>query len=167
MLEQIKWLEKNHEMEINKLRSSQRDSDFVKMLYAQLSLTFEQNIQPLGDIASDYFQNGNNAASFMKHFQKQFKLLWSSKEMWQQIENYINRTYNNCFSHLLDISPNLTTEERHLAMLSILGFNSMAVAICMGYKSQNVVYAMKSKLKKKLGLDCSIEEYLKSWEMKA
>ena len=27
--------------------------------------------------------------------------------------------------------------------------------------------SIESKLKKKLGLDCSIEEYLKSWEMKA
>ena len=180
--QQIKWLEQNHLSEINKtslelantkaqlqtkidqLRTSQSDADFVKTLYAHLNAAFERNLQPLGEIASDYFQSDKNATLFMSRFQKQFKQLWTNNDVWRQIEQHINDTHNNCIIRLMRLHPDLSNEELHLVMLTILDFNSMAIAICLGYKSQNVVYAMKSKLKKKLHLNSSIEEYLRILE---
>ena len=156
----IKEKLQNQVVENIKLRESQTHNEFVKSLYAQLSITFSQNIQPLGEIASDYFQVKNNATLFMKRFHAKFNSLWKSNDIWHQIENYINNNRNNCFSRLLKLHPNITNEEQHLILLLLLGFNSMAIAICLGYKSQNVVYSVKSRLKKKLKIDESIEEYI-------
>ncbi|MBP3737549.1 MAG: hypothetical protein J6I72_00680 [Muribaculaceae bacterium] len=150
----------NQAHEIDKLRALQDDNDFVKTLYAQLSAIFEQNIKSLGEIASDYFQSGKNASLFMNRFSEQFKMLLSSNEVWEQIETQVNKTHNNCISRLIQIHPNLSIEERHLAMLSVLNFSSIATAICLGYKGPNVVYTKKSNLKKKLEINCSIEDYL-------
>ncbi|MBO4871196.1 MAG: hypothetical protein J5565_04350 [Muribaculaceae bacterium] len=144
----------------SKLRVLQTDTEFIKSLYAQLSVTFSQNLQPLGHIASDYFQSGNNATLFMKRFYNHFNRLWSSKDMWVQIENHINNTRNNCFAKFLELHPKISQEEKHLILLLLLGFNSMAITICLGYKSQSVIYSVKSRLKKKLRINENIDDYL-------
>ena len=153
------------EQEIQELRKPQSsDSEFVSLLYSQLSSTFDQCIRPLGDLASDYFEIGNNAVVFMKHFRNHFNTLWKDQGMWLQIENYINKNHNNSIVKLTLKHSNLTDDDLHLLMLIILGFNSTAISICLCYKSLNVVYVSKSRLKRKLQISCSIEEYLKILE---
>ena len=102
----------------------------------------------------------------MNQFSAQFLNMWTNDNVWQQIENQINKTHESFVAHFLDLHPNTSNEELRLIMLTMLRFNPMAISICLGYKSQNVVYAMKSKLKKKLGINCSIEEYIQTIEHK-
>ena len=189
LMEQMEWLEKHYKnaiielqnkketellsaqeqlnqqiIENNKLQILRNDAEFIKNLYARLYIAFEQNIQPLGKLASDYYQNEKNAVTFMKRFSSHFTKLWDNNDMWNQIKEHINNTHNNCILKFQELYPKLSQEELHLVMLTALNFNAMAIAICLGYKSQNVVYSMRSKLKKKLKINCSIEEYIQNLE---
>ncbi|MBP3738827.1 MAG: hypothetical protein J6I72_07240 [Muribaculaceae bacterium] len=150
--------EKNQE--IMTLRQMHSDTELVRVLYAQLSALFEKNFVPLEKMACDFFQHGQNASLFMKDFSNQFNQIWKSQNMWRQIERYINEKHNNCLIRFAQTHPNISDDQLHLIMLVKLGFSSMAIAVCMEYGSQEVVYAVKSRLKKKLGIKDSIEEYL-------
>ena len=149
----------------DKLKSIQTDAELMKMVNVQFKVAFQNCIQRLGEFASDYYERGEKATSFISQFKTEFDTCWKSGDFWTAMENHINASRNNAISKIKDAHPNISISELRLIMLIMLDFDPMAIAICMGYKNTSVLYSMKNKLKRKLDHHNhkTLEEYLASF----
>ncbi len=151
-------------VEIGSLRQQQKDLDFIKLLYAQLSASFNNVVMSLGDLAGDYYHIGSNADLFMKRFQRKFDENWNDHDLWNQIEEHINQTHAHALERMLATHSNITQREKKLLMLTILGFSPAAIAVCLKYSNPNVTSVMRKKLEKRLGINCRLEHYLDTFK---
>ena len=145
-----------------KLKLLQSDNEIMKLLNANMKSAFDNCISPLGDIAADYYEHGANASRFIERFNNEFQSCWREQDFWTAIEQHINQTRNNAIERITSVHHNITTSELRLIMLTILDFDATAITICLGYRNPNVLYSMKNKLKKKLGIrENTLDGYLK------
>ena len=98
----------------------------------------------------------------MEKFRNEFSSCWKNEDLWSQIEILLNKDNNNALTKIYETHPTLTDVEKHLLILSILDFDSMASAICLGYRNLDVLYSKRNKLKNKLGIKVSIPSYFRS-----
>ena len=136
------------------------DIEFLQMLYSRLQSTLDSVINSLGGIAEEYYHNGKNANVFMKEFHKRFDETWNDEHLWEQMETHINHTRANALSNLYKKHPDLTNREKHLLMLTALKFSPAAIAVCLNYGTKKSTSSMRGKLKKRLGINCSVDAYL-------
>ena len=142
------------------LDSAHSDNEMLKQLYAKLSKAYCQVVEALGQIADDYYPHQQSANAFMKQFKLTFEKIWGENDTWAEIETHINHKYNNAIQRLNKLHPELTPAEKRLILLSVIGFDNTAIAICLNYKSPAVAAVMKTKLKKKLGIEGDLKAYI-------
>ena len=58
--------------------------------------------------------------------------------------------------------PELNDRELLLLALTCMGFSYIQIAIIMGYSNATSVSVIKQRLVKKMGLDCSLNEYIQN-----
>ena len=145
---------------VDMLRRKQMDTEFIQTLYAQLSAAFEDVIQSFGGMARDFTIFGKNADIFIKKFQKRMQSFVENQELWTRIETHINQSRKNALKNFCAAYPGLNEKERRLVMLTILGFDSNAIAVCLGYNGPKVVSAVRSRLKKRLSIESDLEAYV-------
>ncbi len=141
---------------MEQMQMEQRDTEFLQSLYAQQSAALEDVIQSFGGMAKDFKVYGHDAGVFVKKFQKRMKNSLENNEFWSHIEQHINQTRHNALKHFFADHPDLNEKERQMVMLSVLGFNTDAIAVCLGYNNQKVAATIRSRLKKTLGIDGDI-----------
>ena len=150
--------------DIERLKSTLSDAELMKLVNVQFKVAFQKCIQRLGDIATEYYEHGDEATCFIGRFKSEFDTCWKSQNFWTAMENHINASRNNAIRKIKDTHPEIAIYELHLVMLVMLDFDPMAIAICLGYKNTSVLYSMKNKLKKKLKTDSkTLEEYLETF----
>lgn len=152
------------EAEATVLSLSRKNADikFIQTLYAQMSAAFAKWIEDFAGMANDYYLYQGNAEKFMKKFKTHLEQNINGIDLWQQIESFINSTHHGALKAFREKHPEVPANELKLLMLSVLGFDVNATAICLGLRSANVVYSLKSRLKKRLHCSSAPEVYLLS-----
>ena len=108
-------------------------------------------------IEACYHEPNNRIAENMKRI---VKFQDSNKDNWVKLYDYIDVEHNNIMTRTRETYPDLNDRELLLLALTCMGFSYIQIAIIMGYSNATSVSVIKQRLVKKMGLDCSLNEYI-------
>ena len=101
-------------------------------------------------------------SEFMNEFRAFFQA--TSKDgavdFWDILDTQVDSLYGRAYQRMLEKHSNLSEKDIKIICMSVLGFSSEMMATCLQHKS-GYIDTMKNRIKKKLGINCSIPEYLK------
>ena len=108
-------------------------------------------------IEACYHEPNNRIAENMKRI---VKFQDSNKENWEKLYAYIDLEHNNIMTRTRGQYPQLNDKDMLLLALSCMGYSYIQTAIIMGYSNATSVSVLKQRLAKKMGLDCTLNEYI-------
>ena len=111
-------------------------------------------------IEACYHEPNNRIAENMKRI---VKFQDSNKDNWVKLYDYIDMEHNNIMTHTRNTYPQLNDRDLLLLALTSMGFSYIQTAIIMGYSNATSVSVIKQRLAQKMGLDCSLNEYIKRY----
>ena len=112
-------------------------------------------------IEACYHEPNNRIAENMKRI---VKFQDSNKDNWVRLFDYIDLEHNHIMTRTRENYPELNDRELLLLALTCMGFTYIQIAIIMGYSNATSVSVIKQRLVKKMGLDCSLNEYIQNNE---
>ena len=108
-------------------------------------------------IEACYHEPNNRIAENMKRI---VKFQDSNRDNWVRLYDYIDLEHNNIMTRTREQYPELNDRELLLLALTCMGFSYIQIAIIMGYSNATSVSVIKQRLVKKMGLDCSLNDYI-------
>ena len=108
-------------------------------------------------IEACYHEPNNRIAENMKRI---VKFQDSNKENWEKLYAYIDLEHNNIMTRTREQYPQLNDKDMLLLALSCMGYSYIQTAIIMGYSNATSVSVLKQRLAKKMGLECTLNEYI-------
>ena len=110
-------------------------------------------------IEACYHEPNNRIAENMKRI---VKFQDSNRDNWVKLYDYIDLEHDNIMTRTRENYPQLNDRELLLLALTCMGFTYIQIAIIMGYSNATSVSVIKQRLVKKMGLDCSLNEYIQN-----
>ena len=104
-----------------------------------------------------YHEPNNRIAENMKRI---VKFQDSNRDNWVKLYDYIDMEHNNIMTRTREQYPQLNEKDLLLLALTCMGYSYIQTAIIMGYSNATSVSVIKQRLAKKMGLDCSLNEYI-------
>jgi len=110
-------------------------------------------------IEACYHEPNNRIAENMKRI---VKFQDSNKDNWVKLYDYIDLEHDNIMTRTRENYPQLNDRELLLLALTCMGYSYIHIAIIMGYSNATSVSVIKQRLVKKMGLECSLNEYIQN-----
>ena len=108
-------------------------------------------------IETCYHEPNNRIAETMKRI---VKFQDSNRDNWVKLYDYIDMEHNNIMTRTRKNYPQLDDRDLLLLALTCMRFSYIQTAIVMGYSNATSVSVLKQRLAKKMGIDCSLNEYI-------
>ena len=108
-------------------------------------------------IETCYHEPNNRIAENMKRI---VKFQDSNKDNWVKLYDYIDLEHDNIMTRTRENYPQLNDRELLLLALTCMGYSYIHIAIIMGYSNATSVSVIKQRLVKKMGLECTLNEYI-------
>jgi len=83
-------------------------------------------------------------------------------DFWYMLRTQVDQIHSGAIEKMLLKHPQLSEKDIQIICMLALGFSSEMMATCLQHKS-NYIETLKNRLKKKLGIKCSIVEYLEQF----
>ena len=116
----------------------------------------------LDEISQYVADNGQNISmikAMIADFSKDTKVL---NEFLEIICIYVNNKYDHLLDRLKCIHPSLSKGDIQLMALIASGYTTAMMVSCFGFSSRTSLDTKKNRLKKKIGINCSIADYINS-----
>ena len=155
MIEGLKHEAKNHMLVMDAL---QHNIDNLKIKDVQTRDFVNSQLTLLKEIAVASYSEQDSKLG--KCLRKILHLQHQNKEKWSQLYKYIDIEYNNILSNTQKNYPQLDDNDLLLIALNCLGFSYIQTAMIMGYSNATSIGTIKNRLAKKMGLDCSLNDYI-------
>ncbi len=110
-------------------------------------------------IEACYHEPNNRIAENMKRI---VKFQDSNKDNWVKLYDYIDLEHDNIMTRTRENYPQLNDRELLLLALTCMGYSYIHIAIIMGYSNATSVSVIKQRLVKKMGLECTLNEYIQN-----
>jgi len=108
-------------------------------------------------IEACYHEPNNRIAENMKRI---VKFQDSNRDNWVKLYDYIDMEHNNIMTRTQENYPQLNDRDLLLLALTTMGYSYIQTAIIMGYSNATSVSVIKQRLAKKMGLECTLNEYI-------
>lgn len=108
-------------------------------------------------IEACYHEPRNRIAENMKRI---VKFQDSNRDNWVKLYDYIDVEHNNIMTRTRENYPQLNDRDLLLLALTCMGYSYIQTAIIMGYSNATSVSVIKQRLAKKMGLECTLNEYI-------
>lgn len=159
--EKKRAVERNQEMEerIRVAESYMHKLQEVTSRNETLKSIVESHIESMRKLVKSSYGMPDN--DFMREFNKvAFISSAADKGFWAKLRDYINLNYGNLIEDIRQGYPEVNEQELIIIELMCCDFTMHEIAICMGYKDKDSVRSIKSRIKGKLGLSESLDEFL-------
>lgn len=116
----------------------------------------------LDEISQYVTDNGENISiikGMIADFSNDKKVL---NEFLEIICIYVNNKYDHLLDRLKCIHPSLSKGDIQLMALIASGYTTAMMVSCFGFSSRTSLDTKKNRLKKKIGINCSIADYINS-----
>ena len=116
----------------------------------------------LGDVTEACYHTPNNVLS--KEINSIIRFHKKNSEMWERLYEYINMEYNNLISDTKKNYKNLKSKDILLLALTCLDYSCAQIAIITGYSNATSISGNRQRLARKMGLDCSLNDYIAKYK---
>ena len=116
-------------------------------------------LDEISQYVADNGQNISMVKAMIADFSKDKKVL---NEFLEIICIYVNNKYDHLLDRLKCIHPSLSKGDIQLMALIASGYTTAMMVSCFGFSSRTSLDTKKNRLKKKIGINCSIADYINS-----
>ena len=116
-------------------------------------------LDEISQYVADNGQNISMVKAMIADFSKDKKVL---DEFLELICIHVNNKYDHLLDRLKCIHPSLSEGDVQLMALIASGYTTAMMVSCFGFSSRASIDTKKNRLKKKLGINCSIADYINS-----
>jgi hypothetical protein len=146
--------------QITDLTELQHSINELKINDERLKMFISSNMGMMREmIEACYHEPNNRIAENMKRI---VKFQDSNKDNWVKLYDYIDMEHNNIMTRTREQYPQLNDKDLMLLALTCMGYSYIQTAIIMGYSNATSVSVLKQRLAKKMGLDCTLNEYIEN-----
>ena len=151
-------LKDQSQSQMNDLSHLQGNISEMKIKDEQLKDFISSNLGMMREmIEACYHEPNNRIAESMKRI---VKFQDSNKDNWIKLYDYIDMEHNDIMTHTRNNYPQLDDRDPLLLALTCMRYSYIQTAIIMGYSNATSVSVLKQRLAKKMGLDCSLNDYI-------
>ena len=122
------------------------------------------HMEMMKDVMEECYHYGNNIPS--KKIKKILQFQSLNKEKWVKLFGYLDLEYDGIISKTHAIYPSLSDKDLLLISMTTLDFSYIQTAMVLGYNNATTISSMKQRLAKKMGLECSLNEYISRFKHK-
>ena len=83
-----------------------------------------------------------------------------NKDQWTKLNFYIDMRYNHILSKTMKQYPQLNDRDILLVALTTLDFSCIQIAMILGYSNPTSIGVVRQRLAKKMGIDCTLKQYI-------
>ena len=116
-------------------------------------------LDEISQYVADNGQNISMVKAMIADFSKDKKVL---DEFLELICIHVNNKHDHLLDRLKCIHPSLSEGDVQLMALIVSGYTTAMMVSCFGFSSRASIDTKKNRLKKKLGINCSISDYIYS-----
>ena len=116
-------------------------------------------LDEISQYVADNGQNISMVKAMIADFSKDKKVL---DEFLELICIHVNNKYDHLLDRLKCIHPSLSEGDVQLMALIASGYTTAMMVSCFGFSSRTSLDTKKNRLKKKIGINCSITDYINS-----
>ena len=116
-------------------------------------------LDEISQYVADNGQNISMVKAMIADFSKDKKVL---NEFLELICIHVNNKHDHLLDRLKCIHPSLSEGDVQLMALIASGYTTAMMVSCFGFSSRASIDTKKNRLKKKLGINCSIADYINS-----
>ena len=158
-------IERNIAIAENLERTLEIKNSNINSLQNLVNQLFSQQFTKLDELCNIYFEYQDSSKMKSKVYDAIndiIKNLGNEPSTMNEMENLINKYYDNLMRDFRNDFPNLREDEYKLFIYLVVGFSSRAIAVLLQVKT-DVVYNRKSSLKRKIKLneECKQDNYTK------
>ena len=154
-------LKDQSESQMNDLSGLQDNISEMKIKDEQLKDFISSNLGMMREmIEACYHEPNNRIAESMKRI---VKFQDSNRDNWIKLYDYIDMEHNDIMTHTRNNYPQLDDRDLLLLALTCMRYSYIQTAIIMGYSNATSVSVLKQRLAKKMGLDCSLNDYIERY----
>ena len=158
-------LKDQSESQMNDLTGLQDNISEMKIKDEQLKDFISSNLGMMREmIEACYHEPNNRIAESMKRI---VKFQDSNRDNWTKLYDYIDMEHNDIMTHTRNNYPQLDDRDLLLLALTCMRYSYIQTAIIMGYSNATSVSVLKQRLAKKMGLDCSLNDYIERYSTAA
>ena len=149
----------NHVSDINTLRHNIYQ---LKIRDSQLKEFITSYIELMGDVTEACYHSPKNVLS--NEISRLFQIKEENKDRWVELYSYIDNEYNQIITDTINKYSQLNDRDILLLALTCLDFSCAQIAIITGYSNATSISGNRQRLAKKMGLDCSLQEYINQYK---
>ena len=149
----------NHISDINTLK---QNIDQLKIQDSQLREFITSHIELMRHLTEACYHSPKNVLS--DEISRIFQLQEGEKSIWIRLFSYIDSEYNHIISDTAKKYKHLKDRDLLLIALTCLGYSCAQIAIITGYSNATSISGNRQRLAKKMGLDCSLQEYVNRYK---
>ena len=158
----MKELKDEYQNHINDSDVLRHNIDQLRILDIQLKGFITSHLQLLGDVTEACYHTPNNTLS--KEINHIIRFQKENKDKWTKLYAYLDIEFNNIISDTKKNYKQLNDRDILLLALSCLGYSCAQIAIITGYSNATSISGNRQRLIKKMGLDCSLNDYIAKYK---
>ena len=150
---------------INELRQEATDADSHQdvtikptIIDQRLRDFITEHTTLMREVIEECYHAPNSVLS--KNIQKIVKYQETNRDAWINLFSYIDMENNDIMTETKKNFPQLEEKDMLMVALTSMGYSCAQIAIIMGYSSAAGIGTMRNRVAKKMGIDCTLVEYV-------
>ena len=146
------------------LISLQNNINNLKIRDIELKRIISSHIGMMRDVIEECYHTP--IGPLAKRIKQIVKFQNDNKDLWEKCFSYIDMEHNNMMSETMHNFPQLDKKELMMIALTSMGYSCAQIAIVLEYSSSSGISTLRNRIAKKMGLDCSLGEYIEQFKSK-
>ena len=144
--------------QMNDLTSMQQNISEMQINDERLKSFISSHMEMMREVIDACYHEPNNRIA--ENMKRIIKFQDSNRDNWVKLYDYIDLEHNNIMTRTREQYPQLNDKDLLLLALTCMGYSYIQTAIIMGYSNATSVSVLKQRLAKKMGLECTLNEYI-------
>lgn len=153
-------LKDQSQSQMNDLKGMQQNISELRIKDERLKGFITSHMSMMQEMIEACYHGPNNRIT--ENMKRIVKFQDSNRDNWEKLYDYIDVEHDNIMSRTRENYPQLNDRELLLLALTCMGYSYIQTAIIMGYSNATSVSVIKQRLVKKMGLECTLNEYIEN-----
>ncbi len=155
-------LKKETEDQADNLRLLQNNIDELEINDEGLKDSITSHITLLQEVIQACYHAPKNVLA--KSIRQLVKFQESNKDVWTRLYQYIDKENNGIMSYTMNHYPQLGDKDLLMIALTCMGYSCAQIAIVLDYSNATSISTIRTRIATKMGLDCSLDDYIQPFK---
>ena len=160
---QMQRLLDDSESQLANMKQSMNNLKMLNVKDSRLKDFIDSYMSLMRDFMEECYHQPNHKNT--QRIKEVIKFQKDNRDKWEKLYGYIDLEFNDIITKTKSSFPHLNDKDLMLIALTTLNFSYIQTALVLGYANATTIGGNKQRLAKKMGLDCSLNEYINRFKI--